>query len=334
MDLQYSSDGIYIRDLDLWLDPQVSKPAAWISHAHSDHARGYSETLIGTPVSLELYRMRWPEDEGRPQRLIGLDFGQSLAWNGARLTCYPAGHILGAAQLLVEFGAERLVYSGDIKLRAPLCGAATEVVPCDRLILESTFGLPIYHFLSRDEAREEIVGFAKECLEEGATPAFLGYPLGRGQEVAYALAQAGIPLAVHGAIAKFLPNYERAGYAVPGWEALDTKQVQGKALVVVPGMRRLLEASGKDIRVAYVSGWARLDNARLRAGAEKLIPYSDHCSYAELIEMVTASGARHVDVIHGYTEAFAGILRERGIHAEAPVYARSRASEEDGVAQE
>lgn len=329
MDLQYSSEGIWIRDLDLWLDPQVSKPAAWISHAHSDHARYFSQTVLGTSVSLEVYRMRWPEDPAQPQRLIALDYGESLDWNGARLTCFPAGHILGAAQLLVEFGGERLVYTGDLKLRPPLCGTTTEIIPCDHLIMESTFGLPIYHFLSREQAAAEIVSFARECLDEGATPAFLGYPLGRGQEIAHALAAAGTPLAVHGSIAKYIPVYERHGYSFEGWTPYEARDLVGKALVVVPGMRRLLESSGKDIRVAYVSGWARLDNARLRSNAEKLIPYSDHASYSELMELVEVSKPSRIDVIHGYTEVFARILRERGWQAEAPAAVRARSVEEE-----
>ena len=61
-----------------------------------------------------------------------------------------------------------------------------------------------------------------------------------------------------------------------------------------------------------------MDNARNRAGAEELIPYSDHADFDELLALVENSGAREVDVVHGYTEAFARILRQRGIDARAP----------------
>lgn len=334
MQIDYSSAGICLTDLDLWLDPQGSQGAAWLSHGHSDHARGFSRVVIGTPATLRVYRIRWPEQSGVPQALIPLDYGQSMDWGGATLSAYPAGHILGAAQLLVEYAGERVVYTGDLKLRAPLCGRPTEVQACDRLIIESTFGLPIYHFLSREEAAQRMVQFAQECLADKATPVFLGYPLGRGQEIAHVLCQAGLPVAVHGAMAKFLPLYEEHGYSFPGWQNYDARDIAGRVLVVVPGMRRVLEASGKDVRVAYVSGWAALDNARTRAGAEMLIPYSDHADFEELLELVDRSGARRVDVIHGYTEVFAEILRQRGIDATAPQAAAARASEEEGGAKE
>jgi Cft2 family RNA processing exonuclease len=242
------------------------------------------------------------------------------------LTAYPASHILGAAQLLIEYKNERLVYTGDIKLRKPLAGETTEPVECDRLIIESTFGLPIYKLLERGVAEEAIVRFARECLAEGVTPVFIGYALGRGQEIVHVLCQAGITTAVHGAIAKFIPVYEECGYGFPGWEPYESSATAGKALVVVPSHGAALEASGKSIRVAYVSGWAALDNARTRAGAEELIPYSDHADFDELLTLVRQSGAKHIDVVHGYTEPFAHILRTRGYSASAPQRAGDRTS--------
>jgi hypothetical protein len=109
----------------------------------------------------------------------------------------------------------------------------------------------------------------------------------------------------------------------------NARETEGKALVVVPNFRAYIEASGKNTRLAYVSGWARLDNARNRVGAEELIPYSDHADFEELLEIVERSGAREVDVVHGYTEAFAGILQKRGIDARAPKAAAGRQMDEE-----
>jgi Cft2 family RNA processing exonuclease len=266
-----------------------------------------------------------PENQTEPE-MAALDFGQSVDWNGARLTCYPGSHILGAAQILVEFGGERLVYTGDIKLRAPMAGDTTEVILCDRLIIESTFGLPIYKLLTREMAAERIIRFAQECFDNGETPAFTGYALGRGQEIVHVLSNAGFRTGVHGAIAKYINVYEDHGYDFPSWEPYDARATAGKALVVVPDHGRVLEASGKNIRRAYVSGWAALDNARARGGAEELIPYSDHADFDELLELVARSEAKHVDVVHGYTEPFAHVLRARGISAAAPQRASARSN--------
>lgn len=328
MQVEFRESGIYLPDIDLWLDNTEPCGATWISHGHSDHARGCHGKVIGTATTLRIYRMRLWLAEGEPEPdQFPLNFGESMDWKGARLTASPAGHILGAAQLLVEYGSERLVYTGDIKLRAPLCGNQTEVIACERLIIESTFGLPIYRLLAREQAVQRIISFARACLAEGVSPAFIGYPLGRGQEIVHALCQAGIPSAVHGAIAKFLPVYEDHGYAFPGWEPYDAKAMDGKALVVVPTHGGVLEATGKNVRLAYVSGWAMLDNARNRSGAEELIPYSDHGDFDELLDMVTTSGAKHIDVVHGYTVPFARILQSRGFSAAAPHRAGARSDD-------
>lgn len=329
MQVTYAPEGIYLADIDLWLDPHRNSAAAWLSHAHADHARGSHGTVLCTTDTREIYSLRAGEITVRETRFVGMDYGQSCEWNGARLTSYPAGHIVGAAQLLVEFRGERLVYTGDIKGNPPLCGVTTEPLACDHLIIESTFGLPVFHFIPRDEAIRQILTFAKECLAEGATPAFLGYALGRGQEIAHVLAANGIPTAIHGAIARYLPWYERAGYAFPDWTPYDRRNLDGRALVVTPSFRTSLEGAGKNVRIAYVSGWASMDNARARSGAEALIPYSDHGDFGELLELVRRSGATRVDAVHGYTETFARILCDRGLKAYAPVYLAERNSEEE-----
>lgn len=328
MQVDFRPRGIHLPEVDLWLDCTEDCWNTWISHAHSDHAHGLHGRIFGTPDTLGIYRERVPTAPDDCPECTEMHFGEPVSYHGARLTAYPASHILGAAQLLIEYKGGRLVYTGDIKLRDPLCGSPTEIVACDRLIIESTFGLPIYRFLGREQARGSITGFAQECLAEGITPVFVGYPLGRGQEIVHVLCEAGIPAAVHGSIARFIPWYKRAGYRFEGWEPYENGATDGKALVVVPDLRNYLQASGRNIRIAYVSGWAALDNARTRAGAEALIPYSDHADFEELLQIVNRSGAREVDVVHGYAEPFARILRERGLDARAPMPQTARGVEE------
>lgn len=324
--LRFSSEGIHIPEIDLWLDPRRAVAHAWFSHAHSDHATGRPAQVWATPETLGLYRLRWPETIEVVQNLIPLEFGVPFEFAGATLTSWPAGHIVGAAQLCIEKDGYRIVYTGDLKLRAPICGRATEIVRCNRLVVESTFGLPIYHFLDQAEARRRILQFAAEAFAETATPVFLGYPLGRGQEIAHVLATAGVPTSVHGAMYKFLPIYEAAGYHFPGVEPYSAKADRGRALVVVPGMRDYLEARG-EVRVAYVSGWAALANARTRANAHELIPYSDHADFSELLDLVAGTGAQQIDIVHGYAEPLARILRDRGFNAQ-PASALSTRAEE------
>lgn len=307
MRVDFTPDGIHLPAIDLWLDPRSPVPAAWLSHAHSDHARGLHGTVIATSITAALYRHRWPLPEGCFQTVHVLNPGESMDWNGARLTARRAAHILGAAQICVDYQGERLVYTGDIKRRSPICGWPTERVPCDHLIIESTFGLPIYQFLEAGEAQQRIADFARECLSTGQTPVFQGYGLGRGQEIAHTLALHGIPCEIHGAIAGLIPYFEREGYVFP-------REAEGGALLTTPGAMGKLPARHK---TALVSGWAALDNARARADADVLIPYSDHAGFLELLALVEDANPARVDVVHGCAEPFARVLRDRGWNARA-----------------
>lgn len=325
--IDWRPDGIFLPALDLWLDPQTTQPAAWISHAHSDHARGLHGEVLATPATLALYRLRWPAQTATPQHLLPLNYGQPIEFRGARLTAYPAGHIQGAAQLLIEHQGERLLYTGDVKLRAPLCGEPTQMPECDTLIIESTFGLPIYHFLERDQAATRIVEFAKRGLAAGETPVFLGYALGRGQEIAHVLTEAGIPTMLHGAIARLAPTYEALGTRIQGWVPYARGQTKSHALVWLPGSAHQLDL--RQARIAAVSGWAALHNARARYEADELIPYSDHADFGELCELVRLSRARRVFTIHGYTGPLARLLTARlGVDAQ-PGHSQSQRLEEE-----
>jgi putative mRNA 3-end processing factor len=123
MEAVFTRQGIYLPELDLWLDGTDPSEVTWISHGHADHARGKHDRVIGTKPSLEVFRLRW---EGYSDPVFQpVEYGQPFDFRGARLTAYPASHIVGAAQLLIEFRGERLVYTGDIKLRQPMCGQTT-----------------------------------------------------------------------------------------------------------------------------------------------------------------------------------------------------------------
>jgi len=310
MNVEFKPEGIFLPAIDLWLDPRVPVPSAWLSHAHSDHARGLHDTVIATSITAQIYRHRWPLPPGRAQQVLTLNPHQSMEWNGATLTARQAAHILGAAQIEIEFQGERLVYTGDIKRRTPICGWHTEPAPCDHLIIESTFGIPIYQFLEVAEAQSRIANFAKECLAAGLTPIFQGYGLGRGQEIAHTLALHQIPCKIHGSIAGLIPYFEAEGYTFP-------QSSENGAILVTPGLEEKLPIPPSKRKSALVSGWAALDNARARANADVLIPYSDHADFSELLMLIEESNPSQIDIVHGYAEPLARILRHRGRNARA-----------------
>src|SRR5438876_10361649 len=138
--------GIYRPGIDLWLDPQVPRGMAVVSHAHSDHIQSHAVALA-TPATAALMQHRL----GRRGGCRPIPFGHRTEFPRFALTLYPAGHVLGSAQVLVEAEGERLLYSGDFKLRAGRSTEATEVPEAEVVIMESTFGKPGYVFPPTEE---------------------------------------------------------------------------------------------------------------------------------------------------------------------------------------
>jgi putative mRNA 3-end processing factor len=56
----------------------------------------------------------------------------------------PAGHILGSAQVVLEWQGRRAVVSGDYKRSADPTCVPFELVPCDVFVTEATFALPVF----------------------------------------------------------------------------------------------------------------------------------------------------------------------------------------------
>lgn len=300
--------GISLRGHDIWLDPLVVRNFAFISHAHTDHARRHKEALL-TPQTLALI----PEGR-RPRGWRMLGYGEPMRRAGATVTLLPAGHMLGSAQLHFEHGGISLLYTGDIKLRQPSLHPPTPVPRADVLIIEATYGRPHFRFGDPDSTVELIALWCRRALDSRVTPVLLCHALGKAQEVMLLLEPYGFSFALEKRCVPAAHDYAAAGRRLPDWVELDGGPVPGRVVIAPPAGKEEIRRLGR-YRTALVSGWARdPDFARL-FGADASFDLSDHCDFDELLEVVELSGADQVYTVHGYTEDFARVLRRRGTHA-------------------
>jgi putative mRNA 3-end processing factor len=339
--LERRAEGLYLPELDLFLDPSVPVPRAFVSHAHGDHAGALgSPLLLASIETMALAAARAPVAEAASAVAVagtGLAWGEAFelptAEGTARLSLAPAGHVLGAAQLVVDHPRGRLVYTGDYQPGGGETHAAGAPVACDELIVESTFALPIFRFPDRAATRQAIVDECRAALAGGDAPVVLAYALGKAQEIIAALLAAELPVVAHGAVHKVSAVYESLGvnqgiadgrlraYAE---EKANEKSAGGKekadpAVLVTPPRTRQqpMVKKRKRARVLYVSGWGLLDAALERHRADRAFALSDHADHDELVALVRASGASFVHAVHGDTEILEHVLREQGIAATA-----------------
>ena len=108
-------------------------------------------------------------------------YGESVKVGDVEVSFVPAGHVLGSAQIVLDYKGERVVVSGDYKRRAdPTCPPFVPV-PCDIFITEATFGLPVFRHPDTgseiDRLLHRLHSDPERCVLVGA------YALGKAQRV-------------------------------------------------------------------------------------------------------------------------------------------------------
>lgn len=318
---------LYVADLDLWIDSLRPRARCYVSHGHSDHAREH-DTIVTTPANAKICRSRFARSAARGKQISPVpdrpppacDFEEHAfnePWSDGEhtLTLFPAGHVLGSAQLMIEGAGGRFVYTGDFKLARSYTCEPPEVKRCDVLLMECTFGRPHYVFPSRDEVEDAVVAFATQALEDGCAPIFYAYSLGKAQEAMAILGTAGIPVTVHGAVDTIARVYRSAGVQLPPYERYDAATYDGtRALIWPPSATQPKALRNKAWRSVVLTGWAVDKNAAHRYGADAAIPLSDHADYAALLRYVELAQPRKVLLNHGRRD-FVWRLRRLGIDA-------------------
>ena len=304
--------GVRLPAAELWLDPRDVREFAFVSHAHSDHT-GYHRRVLCTPATARLMQLRLGEDVAVFQ---SLSFGEFKEFEDWAVTLFPAGHVLGSAQLLYQDCSGTLLYTGDFKLRNGLSSEPAAIPQAETLVMETTYGLPRYQFPPTEETLGAIIKFCHETLEEDETPVLFGYALGKAQEILAALQTAHLPVMLHGAIARIARVYEDFGVVFPPYVHFEAKAARGHVIICPPAINgsrtlRLLHRP----RTAALTGWAMDAGAVHRLQVDAAFPLSDHADYRDLLRYVEAVRPRRVLTLHGFAQEFARDLRSRGIEA-------------------
>lgn len=304
--------GLHLPALDLWMDARRRRAGCWVSHGHSDHIAPHQRFLATGPTAAFLQFRH-----ARSQAMV-VGYGEPITGHGCRITLYPAGHCLGAAQLLIELDdGHRVVYTGDFKLRPNPTAETCPIVPCDTLIMESTFGHPRYTFPTQDEVLDMVFGFVNRCFEMEETPVLLAYALGKSQEALHHLLEAGYRVRYHPQIAPGVAEYERWDVRFNGDHGPLSYGLDRETVVISPPGRHLRDvyqyAPGR-VRTAFLTGWAVDEGAPYRLRSHEAFPLSDHADYRELLRYALESGAREVYTVNGLPW-LAEELRGRGITA-------------------
>jgi Cft2 family RNA processing exonuclease len=306
--------GLRVKGMTLWLDATRARDWSFISHAHSDHAVRHRR-IIASPQTARIYAHRLG-----PTSVETPAYHAPFQVEGATCRLLPAGHILGSSQILIEHEGKRITYTGDCRVREGLTAEPIAVEPCDVLVMECTFGRPLYVFPEPAEVARMICRFIEATWDGGRTPVLLAYALGKSQEAMKLLGDRGYECVVAEPIYRIAQIYEEFGIRFGRYELLDPglarEGVRGKVVIMPPYMKRsqALEDLGP-CRTALLTGWAMDRNCRFRYRVDEAIPLSDHADFQELVSLVRQARPAKVYTVHGFPE-FAKHLRYLGFDAD------------------
>ena len=317
--IRKSSAGLYCEPGDFHVDPVHPVPRAVITHGHGDHARSGNEQVLATPDTIAIMQERYGEAAGAS--LQPLAYGETVTAGDVTVRLAPAGHVLGSAQIVLEYRGSRVVVSGDYKRRPDPTCAPFDPCTCDVFITEATFGLPV--FRHPPDAREIDKLLHSLALFPERSHLVGVYALGKCQRVLALLRQAGYeePVYLHGALIKLTELYEslgvRLGPVLP-LSGVAREALKGRIVLAPPSAiadiwsRRL-----PDPVVAMASGWMRVRQRAKARGVELPLVISDHADWDELTATIDEVAAEEIWVTHGREEALVHHATKQGYRARA-----------------
>ena len=102
---------------------------------------------------------------------------------GLRFRLLPAGHILGAAMILLEYGGTSVLFSGDLGRPAdPVIVAPAAVEHADYLVLESTYGDRLHEAI---DPGTQLAAVINRTVAHGGSVIVPAFAVGRAQQLLY-----------------------------------------------------------------------------------------------------------------------------------------------------
>ena len=313
--IKFKKKGIYCIPGKFYLDPWYPVDFAIISHGHADHARWGNKHYLCHKDSKSILKHRI----GKNISIESLGYNEPKVINGVKVSFFPAGHIIGSAQIRLEYKGFVVVFSGDYKTQTDFLTTPFEPIKCHEFITESTFGLPIYKWKKEFELQTELHNWIYQNQQNKRTSVFFGYSLGKAQRI-MKLVEGMSDIYVHSAINHLNNAIQSSGLKLPKTSLItanfNKEEIQSKIVVLPPSLlgskmlKRIPNAA-----TAICSGWMHIRGNRRWRGVDAGFAVSDHADWDGLLSAVKETEAEKVYVTHGSQSVFSKYLNEIGIES-------------------
>lgn len=284
--------GYYCSYGDFFIDPRYPVAKAVVSHAHGDHAVPGHSQIYCTSGTAAFMNHRFPKQ--RENTYYRKDYHDIFYFNDVKIFFIPAGHILGSAQIVMEYKDVRYLYTGDYKLQVDITCEPIEYLEADVLITETTFANPdIIH-------PDPIVEIKK--LSTTSLNIMLGcYALGKAQRITQMINEhcPEKTIFTHHNITPIHRIYENQGYVKLSFEPYNRKALKDgeNKIYLVPPMTFNNYFRAKNVVKVFASGWKRLQQHN-----DMTLYISDHVDWNDLLYYVERVKPKQIWTVHGEGE--------------------------------
>jgi len=287
----------------------------FISHSHSDHTAGFSgrSEKYSTIETKQIFEARYGKDIESFRRIR---YDKKIEIGSVEIIPRNAGHILGSTQFEIHTDQKTIVYTGDINCKHTLITEAAKPINCDILILEATYGNPVFQFPARDGIYVEIAEWVLRSIKGRRTPVFEVYSVGKAQEIIAVINYfTELPVVVSPIISRVNEVYERFNKRLDSIRADsgEGEEVlkEGECCYVISSRKRNLPDNAVK---ATATGWNVRFGPR-RYGTGFLL--SNHADFKQLIKYVEEAKPSIVYTCYGQDKTLlpAYITRKTGISA-------------------
>ncbi|MCJ2554610.1 MAG: MBL fold metallo-hydrolase [Candidatus Thermoplasmatota archaeon] len=205
--------------------------ALLLSHSHLDHcgmvpvvSRQSETKTYTTPVTQEVANLLLKDSlkisaaEGYPepfdredvqtmnQGVVAVDYGDTFQVGNLEVDVHSAGHIPGSSMFRIN-DRETVLFTGDLQTIDTHLVRGTQPVPCDVLVLESTYAGR--HHPDRAQTEAQFLARIDEVVERGGTALVPCFAVARTQEVLMVLAETDHEIWVDGMGRQVARMYQR-----------------------------------------------------------------------------------------------------------------------------
>ena len=321
--LKISKPGLYVPPAYAHIDPVRAVDTAIITHGHADHARAGHGHVIATPETLAIMSARYGANFAAQQ--TALPYNQQLMLGDVNVKLIPAGHVLGSAQIVLEYANTKIIAAGDYKRRSDPTCRPFQVEHCDVFITEATFGLPVFAHPEPETQIKKLLEvqhlFPERSIIIGA------YSLGKAQRLIALLRKSGYDetIFIHGAMKKLCELYISFGIELGSLQTtpigkIDNQQISlaGKFILAPPSAMGTKWAQRlSDPLVVSASGWMQVRQRAKQGGVELPLVISDHADWNDILRTIKEVNASEIWVTHGREDALIHACSQMGLSAKA-----------------